>query len=103
VIQRQLVSDADIHADNMWPRSGAKTKEKTAVMNNDMALVELSETELDVVGAGAQSLVNLSHLVSINLPINIGIGLQGQANISIFSLATQGGQQQLILGLFNNA
>jgi hypothetical protein len=97
-----LVSDADIQADNRRPRSGVKTKEKTAVVNNDITLAELSETELDLVGAGAQSLVNLSHLVSINLPINIGIGLQGQANISIFSLATQGGQQTLILGLLNN-
>lgn len=72
---------------------------------NDMAMsiVELSDTDLDAVAAGATTAtrgLNLSNLVSINLPINIGVGLQGQVNTAVFSLAMQGGVQNLNLSAF---
>jgi hypothetical protein len=70
------------------------------VVNSDIAISEISDAELDmVVGASG---VNLSHLVTVNLPINIAIGVQNQTNISILSLTQQGGSQTLINGLFNN-
>jgi hypothetical protein len=94
-----LISDADIQAGNMRPRSGANAKEKTAMVNNDMAITEISDTELDWVSAGASG----HSLVNVNVPINIAVGLQGQTNISVFSLATQGGANTLVFGLLSIA
>jgi hypothetical protein len=50
---------------------------------NDVAsITELSDTELDMVAAGALNLnLNLSHLVNLN----IGVGVQSGQNISVLS------------------
>jgi hypothetical protein len=67
-----------------------------AVVTTDVTtIVELSDAELDMVAAGSH--LNLSNLVTVNLPINIGVQLAGQANIALFSIATQGGLQSLNL------
>jgi hypothetical protein len=88
-----LISDADIQADNMRPRSGVNAKEKTAMEN--IAIVELSDTELDIVAAGS--------LVNISVPINIGVQVAGNQNIAVFSLATQSGRNTLIQNLLGVA
>jgi hypothetical protein len=66
--------------------------ETIVLYNEELAISELSETELDLVAAGA--------IVNVNVPvaINIGVALAGQANIALFSLATQGGTQTIISG-----
>lgn len=68
-----------------------------AVVTSDVTtIVELSDAELDMVAAGSH--LSLNNLVTVNLPINIGIQLAGQANIALFSIATtQGGLQSLNL------
>ena len=57
-----------------------------------VTMAELSDDELDLVAAGA--------LVNVNVPvaINVGVALAGQANIALFSLASQGGKQTIISG-----
>jgi hypothetical protein len=67
-----------------------------AVVTSDVTtIVELSDAELDMVAAGSH--LSLNNLVTVNLPINIGVQLAGQANIALFSIATQGGFQSLNL------
>jgi hypothetical protein len=67
-----------------------------AVVTSDVTtIVELSDAELDMVAAGSH--LSLNNLVTVNLPINIGVQLAGQANIALFSIATQGGLQSLNL------
>jgi hypothetical protein len=65
-------------------------------MNTVTSIVQLSDTELDMVAAGttvSNSLVNLNNLVSIN----VGVQVANQQNIALFSIAQQGGGQLLSL------
>jgi hypothetical protein len=64
-------------------------------------LAELSDEELDMVAAGAG--LHLGQLVSINVPVQINLGLQfaNQTNVSVFSIAQQGGSQNLNLSALN--
>ena len=67
------------------------------IQNDNMALQELCEIELDMVAAGAvvrqNSLVNLNNLVSIN----VGVGIANQSNVAVLSNAVQGGAQLINL------
>ena len=66
------------------------------MVNNLATMAELSDAELDMVAAGA---IHTNSLVAINVPIaiNVGVALANQANVAVFSAATQGGPQILSL------
>lgn len=63
-----------------------------------MPLTELSNAELDMVAAAGTHVAS-SPLVNINIPvqINLGVALANQTNLAVFSIATQGGAQNLAL------
>jgi hypothetical protein len=80
---------------------GASHEEYIAVMNYEVATIEeLSDAELDLVAAGKS--LDLNNLVSVNVPvaINVGVALANQANVAVFSIATQGGSQTINMAAF---